>query len=185
MQTVLKKYLTAPAHKLPVDKLERRLYYDFSDYHFKLSDKLSRNFYIVPSQIEKDEAFLFFFPIKDLQSQIFSLFNFHCFAHQHVSLEKFARNLGDSVRYQPLEVTNIFGQEGLAYRRNIPLKKLFKGAEHLISFIGGDPNMLVRDSHNYFKYRDNYYYSGMLHLPGNNDEYKNLRAELFEGIQLI
>ena len=65
------------------------------------------------------------------------------------------------------------------------MSDLFKGAEQVIGFIGGKPDLLVTDSHTYFTHRHNHYYSGLIHMPGDDQRYDTLRRYLFDTIVLV
>lgn len=165
--------------------LQERLRYDFSDYGFVVSASLAKDFEIVPVSVTDEEAFLFFYPKRDLNSSRYSLYNFHCFLKKTVPLEDFAHSLGPSVRTIGLSDTTILGLPAKIYRRTIAMKALFEGAPQVIDFIGGSPDLIVVDSHCYFRHRHNHYYSGMLHSPGEDESYDELREQLFAGIRLV
>jgi len=165
--------------------LQERLQYDFSDYGFIVSASLAKSFEIVPVDVNDEEAFLFFYPKRDLNSPRYSLYNFHCFLKLTGTLEDFAHSLGTSVRTIALSDTTVLGSPAKIYRRTITMKDLFEGAPQVIDFIGGSPEMVIVDSHCYFFHRHNHYYSGMLHTPGADGSYDDLRQQLFAGIHLI
>src|SRR4051812_23357756 len=178
--------MSAILHKPALDRdcslLQKRLQYDFSDYGFILSASLANDFEIIPVNVNDEEAFLFFYPKRDLNSLRFSLYNFHCFLKKTGPLEDFAHSLGASVQTIGLTDTTVLGVPAKIYHRTITMKDLFEGAPQVIDFIGGSPEMVVVDSHCYFFHRHNHYYSGMLHSPGENEDYDNLRQQLFAGI---
>ena len=165
--------------------LTDRTHFDFSDYAFVVEASISRLFEIVPIDVNEQEAFLFFYPKQDLESGLFSLYNLHAFVKRTGSIEEFAHSLGSSVRNIPLEDTKLMGVPGKVYRRTIAMKDLFEGAQQVIDFIGGTPDLVVVDSHAYFRHRRNHYYSGMLHEPIKGGEYDSLREKLFAGIHLV
>ncbi len=165
--------------------LRQRLQYDFSDYGFIVSESLAGDFEIVPVQVNDEEAFLFFYPERDLNTPRYSLFNLHCFLKRTGSLEDFAHSLGPSVRTIALSDTTVLGMAAKIYHRMIAMKDLFEGAPQVIDFIGGSPDMVVVDSHCYFFHRHNHYYSGMMHTPGADESYDDLRQRLFAGIHLV
>jgi hypothetical protein len=165
--------------------LQERLQYDFSDYGFVVSASLASDFEIVLVSVTDEEAFLFFYPKRDLNSPRYSLFNLHCFLKKTGTLEDFAHSLGPSVRTIGLSDTTVFGLSAKIYHRTIAMKDLFEGAPQVIDFIGGSPEMVVVDSHCYFSHRHNHYYSGMLHSPGEDERYDELRQRLFAGIHLL
>jgi len=101
------------------------------------------------------------------------------------SLNDFAHSLGPSVKMIALDDTTVLGLPAKIYRRTIAMKDLFEGAPQVIDFIGGSPDLVVVDSHCYFRHRHNHYYSGMIHTPGEDQIYDSLRLKLFAGIQLI
>lgn len=176
--------------KIPALELDRRLLhgrsrYDFSDYGFVLDGLLVNEFEIVSVEASDEEAFLFFYPKRDLGSNRYSLFNLHAFLKRTGSLEDFAHSLGPSVRTIALSDTTVMGIAAKIYRRTIAMKDLFVGAPQVIPFIGGSPDLVVVDSHCYFLHRHNHYYSGMMHSPGNAESYDELRKLLFAGIHLV
>jgi hypothetical protein len=181
---------TTPPRKIPAlerdrSPLQGRLQFDFSDYGFIASQSLEEDFEIVPVQVNDEEAFLFFYPRRDLGSPRYSLYNFHCFLKRSATLEDFAHSLGPSVRAIALSDTTAFGSPAKIYRRTIAMKDLFEGAPQVIDLIGGSPELVVVDSHCYFLHRHNHYYSGMLHEPGSDESYDDLRRTLFDGIHLV
>jgi hypothetical protein len=174
-----------PALERDRGPLQERLQYDFSDYGFMVSASLAKDFEIVPVEANDEEAFLFFYPKRDLNSPRYSLYNFHCFLKRTGTVEDFAHSLGPSVRTIALTDTRVLGSPAKIYRRTITMQDLFEGAPQVIDFIGGSPDMVVVDSHCYFLHRHNHYYSGMLHSPGSDESYDDLRQQLFSGIHLI
>lgn len=165
--------------------LQDRLQYDFSDYGFIVSTLLAKDFEIVPVDVNEDEVFLFFYPKCDLHSDRYSLYNMHAFLKRTGSLTDFAHSLGPSVKMIVLDDTTVLGLPAKIYRRSISMRDLFEGAPQVIDFIGGSPDLVVVDSHCYFRHRHNHYYSGMIHTPGEDQIYDSLRLKLFAGIQLI
>jgi hypothetical protein len=165
--------------------LQDRLQYDFSDYGFIVSTLLSKEFEIVPVDVTDEEAFLFFYPRRDLDSSRFSLYNLHAFLKRTGSLEDFAHSLGASVKTIALDDTTVLRSPAKIYHRTIAMKDLFEGAPQVIEFIGGSPDLVVVDSHCYFRHHHNHYYSGMIHSPGEDEIYDDLRQRLFSGIQLV
>jgi hypothetical protein len=163
----------------------RRMTYDFADFGFSIRGDLSARFEVVPISITEDEAFIFFFPCEDIASNRYSLFNLHAFLKFTGSLEDFAHSRGQSVSTIALAPTAVFGPGALTYDRQILMRDLFKGAEAVIDFIGGRPDLLVRDSHIYLGHRHNHYYSGMLHPPGDEARYHTLRGVLFDAITFM
>lgn len=162
-----------------------RLRYDFSDYGFVVSFKLSETFEIVPVAVNETEAFLFFYPKQDLKSRKFSLFNLHAFLKYTGKIDEFAHSRGASVSTIPLEPTKAFDLPALTYERIIAMRDLFEGAPQVIDFIGGSPDLVVRDSHTYFEHRHAHFYTGMLHEPHDSAEYDKLRQQLFAGVRLV
>jgi len=79
----------------------------------------------------------------------------------------------------------MFAAPALRYDRKILMSDLFQGAEQVIALIGGRPDLLVRDSHTYLTHRHNHYYSGMIHLPGDDQRYDGLRTMLSDSIRLV
>jgi hypothetical protein len=165
--------------------LQGRLQYDFSDYGFSIRASLATNFEIVPVDVNDDEAFLFFYPRRDLNTVRYSLYNLHAFLKRSGALIDFAHSLGPSVKSIGLDDTTVLGSPAKIYHRTILMKDLFEGAPQVIDFIGGSPDLLVVDSHCYFRHRHNHYYSGMIHSPGEDEDYEALRRELFACIQLV
>ena len=165
--------------------LQERLRYDFSDYGFIIFASLTRDFEIIPVEVNDDEAFLFFYPKRDLDSPRYSLYNLHCFLKRTGGLEDFAHSLGPSVQTIALSDTTVLGSPAKIYHRTIAMKDLFEGSTQVIDFIGGSPEMVVVDSHCYFRHRHNHYYSGMLHSTGEDESYDDLRQQLFAGIHLV
>jgi hypothetical protein len=136
-------------------------------------------------EVNDEEAFLFFYPKRDLNSPRYSLYNLHGFLKRTGSLEDFAHSLGPSVRTIALSDTTVLGSPAKIYLRTIAMKDLFEGAPQVIDFIGGSPKLVVVDSHCYFRHRHNHYYSGMMHSPGGDESYDDLRQLLFAGIRLV
>jgi hypothetical protein len=165
--------------------LKDRTRYDFSDYGFVVDATMSSDFEIVPVQANDEEAFLFCYPRRDLDSPRFSLYNLHAFLKRTGTLDDFAHSLGPSVRTIELSDTTVLGVPARIYHRSITMKDLFEGAPQVIDFIGGSPDLLVVDSHCYFRHRHNHYYTGMIHSPGADDSYEALRQQLFAGIRLV
>lgn len=175
----------APVLHLDRTPLEERAVFDFWEYGFRVSGRLRERFEIVPSTLDGSEAFLFFFPRDDLEAGSFSLLNLHAFVKREGPLEAFARSLGESVRTVPLTETQILGRPGLTYSRRIRMRDLFEGGEQVIPFIGGTPELEVRDSHTYFRHRLNHYYTGLLHTSRDHARYDAIQASLLEGIELV
>lgn len=165
--------------------LKSRSRFDFADYGFNVDATLSDDFEIVPTVVSDEEAFLFFFPKCDLGSERYSLYNLHSFLKRTGSIEEFAHSLGASVSTIALDDTVVLATPAKIYRRIIAMKDLFQGAPQVIDFIGGSPELVVVDSHCYFRHRHNHYYSGMIHSLGNDESYDSLRQRLFGGIQLV
>ncbi len=174
-----------PALKNDRAVLRERLRHDFSDYGFVVNANLSAEFEIVPVEANDEEAFLFFYPRCDLDSPRFSLYNLHAFLKKTGPLDEFAHSLGPSVRTIELNDTTALGVPARIYHRKIAMKDLFEGAPQVIDFIGGSPDLLVTDSHCYFRHRHNHYYSGMIHSVGSEDSYESLRQRLFAGLRLV
>jgi hypothetical protein len=175
----------SPARQGDRGPLFLRGYYDLSDYGIHLSHSVESAFEVVPSLMTDEELFLFFFSREDIASNRYALFNLHAFLKRSGSLEDFARSLGESVRHVLLKKTHVLGISGLTYSRRIKMKDLFSGAEHIIDFIGGTPDLEVRDSHTYFQHRHNHYYIGMLHADRQNLRYDRLRSQIYSAIQLV
>lgn len=178
--------MTAPARSLDTALLTGRTSYDFSDYGFAVSGMLARAFDIRPAHADDEEAFLFFWPRALPPEKGFALFNFHCFLKKTGSLEDFARGLGPSMATVPLEPWPVLGAEAIGYSREITMKDLFSGAPQVIDFIGGDPELVVTDSHVYFNHRHAHFYTGMLHsadVPP--EQMAELRENLLSGIRLV
>jgi len=176
---------TAPAYGSDRRPLARRMTYEFADFGFTLRGDLAARFEIVPISVTEDEAFIFFFPREDISSNRYSLFNLHAFLKFSGSLEEFAHSRGQSVSTIALSPTSAFGPGALTYDRQILMRDLFRGADAVIDFIGGRPDLLVRDSHIYLGHRHNHYYSGMIHPPGEEARYDTLRGILFDAIAFI
>lgn len=176
-------------HRIPALEFDRQILvnrtrYDFSDYGFCLDASLAMTFEISIAHANDEEAFLFFYPKEDLEVGAFSLYNLHAFLKRTGSVENFAHSLGESVRSIKLQATEILGIPAKTYSRVIAMRDLFQGAPQVIDFIGGQPSLEVTDSHTYFQHRHNHYYTGMLHEPGNDQKYKDLRNVLFERLHL-
>jgi hypothetical protein len=124
-------------------------------------------------------------PRRDLNTVRYSLYNLHAFLKRSGALIDFAHSLGPSVKSIGLDDTTVLGSPAKIYHRTILMKDLFEGAPQVIDFIGGSPDLLVVDSHCYFRHRHNHYYSGMIHSPGEDEDYEALRRELFACIQLV
>jgi len=174
-----------PALERDRQPLIRRGLYDFSDYGFSVSISLAGPFEVVPMEVSEEAAFLFLYPRKDLETGRFSLFNFHIFLKYIGSLEEFAHSRGASVKNIALEDTRVLGVPAKIYRRTISMAALFEGVPQVIDLIGGRPDLVVVDSHVYFEHRHAHAYSGMLHEPGNDQAYEQLRTTLFAGIRLV
>ena len=174
-----------PARQLDRQLLQERAYFDLSDYRFVVSVGLAQTFDIVPARLDDEEGFLLFYPLDDITKGQFALFNFHCFLKRTGSVEDFVRSLGQSVADIPLEKTEVFGVPAWTYVRRIKMADLFAGAHHIIDFIGGEPDLEVRDSHTYFSYQHFHYYTGMLHADNNEHKYDTLRERLLKGIRLV
>jgi hypothetical protein len=185
MKDISSKTRHIPALENDRRPLTDRLRYDFSDYGFIVSGKLSEVFEIIPVQVNEAEAFLFFYPKEDLKSGRFSLFNLHAFLKYTGKIDEFAHSRGTSVSTIPLEATEAFELPALTYQRVISMKDLFEGAPQVIDFIGGTPDLVVRDSHTYFEHRHAHFYTGMLHEPNDNEKYDTLRQQLFAGVRLV
>lgn len=172
----------APARQLDRSALRARTVFDFRRYGFELRGALAATFDIVPVRADDDEVFLFFFPLADLAAGRFALFNLHGFVKRREPLDDFAHSLGPSVATIPLEDTRFGEKPARTYVRRIAMKDLFSGAPQVIEFIGGYPDLSVRDSHTYFLHGEMRYYTGMLHASEENGQYDALRAELTRGI---
>jgi hypothetical protein len=175
----------APAFKSDRQPLYSRTVYDLSDYGYVIPGSLNDKFDIVPITLDEEQAFFFLFPKQDIDAKRYSLFNFHAFLKYSGTVESFARSRGKSVETVSLSSTEMFGVPALRYARQILMKDLFEGAEQVITFIGGQPDLMVQDSHTYFTHRHNFYYSGMIHLPGDDSAYDDLRASLSTNIKLV
>jgi hypothetical protein len=175
----------APAYSSSRQQLAQRAYYDLSDYGFVIAGELGDVFEIVPINVDDEQAFFFFFAREDIVQQRYSLFNLHAFLKYSGSVEDFAHSRGESVATIALSPTKAFGTTALTYDRKILMRDLFKGAPQVIDFIGGRPDLLVRDSHTYLTHRHNHYYSGMIHIPGDEARYDALRTLLFGSIELV
>jgi hypothetical protein len=172
----------APARQLDRSALRARTVFDFRRYGFELRGALANTFDIIPVRADDDEVFLFFYVLADLAAGRFGLFNLHGFVKRRDPLDDFAHSLGPSVATVPLEDTR-FGQKAArTYVRRIAMKELFSGAPQVIEFIGGHPDLNVRDSHTYFLHNEIRYYTGMLHSSEDSGAYDALRAELERGI---
>lgn len=175
----------APAFKQDRGPLASRTTLDFIGYGFEVMSSVNGTFEVVPSRLDADEMFLFFFAREDVVAGRWALFNLHMFPKRHEALEPFARSLGESVKTVALASTTAFGKPAIGYARNIAMRDLFKGGEPVIGFIGGEPDRVVADSHLYFKARDACCYTGMLHPPGEDARYQALREKLFKGIRFF
>jgi hypothetical protein len=175
----------APAYRADRGPLQRRTFYDFADYGFTIPGALGDVFEIVPSMVDEDQAFLFLFPREDIAQKRYSLFNLHVFLKYSGSLADFAHSRGESVSHIALTDTKAFGTSALTYDRQILMRDLFKGGEQVIDFIGGQPDLLVRDSHTYLTHRHAFIYSGMIHLPGDEVRHDELRNIIFSSISLV
>ena len=175
----------APAYRTDRTLLAPRASYDFRDYGFEIKSALGGAFEIVPITVSDEEAFLFFFAREDIAAGRYSLFNLHCFLKFIGTVEEFAHTRGASVATIKLVDTTAFGVPALKYDREIMMRDLFKGAESVIDFIGGQPDFLVRDSHTYCGHRHAHFYSGMIHPPGEASRYDTLRRMLFNSIALV
>ena len=186
MDYVRQPLITAsPVYRSDRRPLTDHVTYDFSDYGFVLPSILGDTFEIIPVKIDEEEAFLFFFPREDIAANRYSLFNLHAFLKYRGGLEDFAHSRGQSVATIDFAESRPFGRRALTYDRNIIMRDLFKGAEKVIDFIGGQPDFLVRDSHIYFEHHHNHYYMGMIHAQGDNARYDKLRAALLETVRLV
>lgn len=175
----------APAYRSDRALLQRRLLYDFSDYGLRLPGALAETFEIVPTRADDQELFCFFFPREDIAAGHWSLFNLHVFLNYIGTLESFAHSRGASVATIALSPGSAFGVEALTYEREIAMRDLFQGAPQVIDFIGGRPDLVVRDSHTYFMNRHNHCYTGMLHPSGDSARYDALRTRLFQQVELV
>lgn len=174
-----------PARQSDRTPLTERARFDFSDYGFVIDARLEEAFDIVPSRLDGEECFFFFFPLEDMGSGRFSLFNLHCFLKKTGSLDDFAHGLGPSMANISLDDREAFGLPARGYVRQITMANLFQGAPQVIDFIGGRPDMEVRDSHVYFMHRHCHWYTGMLHEPGDEARYDTLRERLMAGIKMV
>jgi hypothetical protein len=175
----------SPARRADRRALIARGAFDLRDYGFAVSQEAERLFEVVPARMDDEEAFLFFFPRDDLDSGRYALFNFHAFLKRTGTVTSFARSLGASVRRIPLRKTSLLGVDGLTYSRRILMRDLFDGAPQVIEFIGGSPDLEVRDSHTYFSHRHNHYYTGLLHADRRSAYYDRLRRQLLSTISLV
>jgi hypothetical protein len=175
----------APVFSTDRSPLKQRTTFNFRDYGFEIPAGIAELFDIVPTQLSDSEAFLFFFPREDIANGDWSLFNLHVFLKYQGGLEEFARSRGESVRAVALSPASPFGVAGLGYSRTIKMADLFKGGEPVISFIGGEPDCVVRDSHFYFMCQHRHCYTGLLHLPGKESRYDALRTTLFRGVRFV
>ena len=166
--------------------MEGRATYNFRDYGFETIAHLNEKFEIVPASLTGEEAFLFFFARDDVANGRWALFNLHIFNKRTGSLEDFAHGLGESVRDVPLAPVKAFpGIEAIGYSRTISMADLFKGGEPVISFVGGEPGWIVRDSHYYFMHQHRHCYTGVLHHPGQERRYDSLRHEIFNEVRFV
>jgi hypothetical protein len=177
--------VNAPAYRADRGPLQQRMFYNFADYGFTIPGALGDPFEIVPITVDEDQAFLFLFTREDIAQKRYSLFNLHVFLKYSGSLVDFAHSRGESVSQITLTNTKAFGTSALAYDREILMCDLFKGGEQVIDFIGGKPDLLVRDSHTYLTHRHAFIYSGMIHLPGDEARHNELRSILFNSITLV
>lgn len=175
----------APVFSSDRSLLTRRISYNFRDYGFEIDAGLTELFDIVPTKLNEEEAFLFFFSRQDVMDGQWALFNLHVFLKYTGTLEEFAHSRGESVRAIALSSAIAFGKTALGYTREIKMGDLFKGGEPVIGFIGGEPDRVVRDSHFYFRHQHNHCYTGLLHLPGNERRYNKIREMLFSGVYFI
>lgn len=175
----------APVFATDRSLLEARTSFNFRDYGFEISAGVAELFDAVPTQLNDEEAFLFFFAREDTAKGNWALFNLHVFGKYKGTLEEFARSRGESVRAVPLSPTIAFGKPGLGYSREIKMADLFKGGEPVIKFIGGEPERMVRDSHFYFMHQHRHCYTGVLHMPGETVRYDALREALFRGVHFV
>jgi hypothetical protein len=173
----------SPVFRSDRSLLKRRIAYNFCDYGFEIKTGLSEVFDIVPTRLDDEEAFIFFFSREDIHNGTWALFNLHVFLKYQGTLDEFAHSRGESVKKIALVPMIAFGMAAIGYNREIKMSELFKGGEPIISFIGGDPDRVVRDSHFYFMHHHRHCYTGVLHLPDNDVRYDFLRAELFRGIR--
>jgi hypothetical protein len=175
----------APVFASDRSLLTRRTSYNFRDYGFEIAPGLGELFDIVPTQLNDEEAFLFFFSREDIGSGHWALFNLHVFLKYKGTLDEFAHSRGESVRTVQLSPVAAFCKPGMGYTREIEMRVLFKGGETVIGFIGGDPDRTVRDSHFYFTHQHRHCYTGVVHLPGEEPRYDALRAVLFNGVKFV
>ena len=175
----------APALATDRAALTLRTIYDYSDYGFIVSASVTEVLEVVPIRADDQEAFLFFYYKPDLAARRFCLFNLHCFLKRTESLDDFAHSLGTSMRAVALADTRLFGLPARTYTRPIRMRDLFDGAPQIIDFIGGAPDLLVRDSHTYFRHRHGHFYTGMLHEPGDDAKYDAIRRTLLGAIRLV
>lgn len=175
----------APVYATDRSLLSKRTIFDFRDYGFEIGIGINEIFDVVPTQLSDQEGFLFFFLREDAANDHWALFNLHVFLKRTGSLEDFARSLGESVKTVALSPVTAFHKPALGYSRIIKMGDLFKGGEPVISFIGGDPDRLVRDSHYYFMHQHAHCYTGLIHMPNEEARYDTLRTVLFNGVKLI
>jgi len=175
----------APVFSTDRSPLKQRTTFDFRDYGFEIPAVTAELFDIVPTQLSDNEAFLFFLSREDIANGEWSLFNLHVFLKYQGSLEDFAHSRGESVRTVALSPASPFGIAGLGYSRTIKMGDLFKGAESVITFIGGEFDRVVRDSHFYFMHQHRHCYTGLLHVPGKETRYDTLRDALFRGVRFV
>lgn len=175
----------APVFSTDRSPLKQRASFEFRHYGFVIPAGTAELFDVVPTQLSENEAFLFFFPREDIAKNEWSLFNLHVFLKYQGSLEEFAHSRGESVRSIALSPASPFGIAGLGYSRTIKMADLFKGAEPVITFIGGESDRVVRDSHYYFMHHHAHCYTGVLHLPGKEARYDTLREALFRGVRFV
>jgi hypothetical protein len=175
----------APVFSTDRSPLKQRASFDFRDYGFEILGGTAELFDIVPTQVSDNEAFLFFFLREDITNGEWSLFNLHVFLKYQGSLKDFAHSRGESVRAIALSPANPFGIAGLGYSRTIKMADLFKGAESVITFLGGEADRVVRDSHFYFMHQHRHCYTGLLHMPGKETRYDTFREVLFRGVRFL
>ena len=175
----------APVFSTDRSPLKQRTSFDFRDYGFEISAGTAELFDIVPTQLSDNEAFLFFFSREDIANGEWSVLNLHVFLKHQGSLEEFAHSRGESVRTVVLVPATAFCIAGLGYSRMIKMGDLFKGAETVTTFIGGEPDRVIRDSHLYFMHQHRHCYTGLLHLPGKETKYDVVREVLFRGVRFI
>ena len=142
-----------------------------------------KSFEIIPTVLTDEECFLFFFSREDVRNGRWALSNLHVFLKRTGPIEAFAHSLGASVQNIALSPVTAFNIPALGYSRTISMGDLFKGAEPVITFISGEPDRVVRDSHYYFTHHHAHCYTGLLHMPGEEVKYDTLRGLLFERVR--